>query len=312
MKRSTKATTLFDLKEEYLKAKERSFQTGLNSQDGINKSKNLRDIIHYGKKEKDENERKRKMKYQKRQKRLEMTEKEEADLAKSQSHLEAKSRLYDKLKGVDNDELREKCLVDFSQKEYVEKDDRDEAESMDYNEAKNYDHEYIEELPETSTHFSHVDHGEVRSKGVGFYTFSQNTETRAQQMEFLESMRESTEKSREMFITQRKQREREKLEWLNRIRKKRGLVLWDVLPNAKPEPVTEEYQAMPQPMTKDMEEPAVNIEELFMRKDQSLWEKRVDTLRDERVMDFAPTYDGPIDEESDEILNFISMVRKQS
>jgi len=307
MKRSTKATTLFDLKDEYLKAKEKSFKTGLNNDQNGNKSKSLRDIIQYGKKEKDENDRKLKEKHQKRQKKLAMTEKEEADLAKSHSLLEAKSRLYDKLKGVDNDELREKCLVDFSQKEYVAKDDRDEAETMDYNEARNYE----EEQPESSsTHFAHVDHGEVRSKGVGFYTFSQDTETRAQQMEFLEDMRESTERSREMFITQKKQRDKEKLDWLNRIRKKKGWALWDSLPGAQPEDnVTESHHVIARPV---QEEEKVSIEEFFLRKDQSLWEKRVENLRDERVMDFAPTYDGPIDEESDEILNFISMVRKHT
>jgi hypothetical protein len=68
---------------------------------------------------------------------------------------------------------------------------------------------------------------------------------------------------------------------------------------------------------------AKSIEEKFLIREQTLWERKVEELRNEREMEFAPVYDTygsqtssmveddneDYGEEDDAIVNFISFVR---
>ena len=326
MSSTKKATTLFNLKDEYLKAK----QEIDNSNQGSS-NKKIKDIIQYKKVENDKKAAGKSAKQRKRDARLALTEREEEDLARSKSVLEAKSAVYDKLLNKVGDSS-EHILVDFSQK-------RAEGHPTSYNTSPTIISRDEEEPTPDEVHFANVDHGEVRSKGVGFYNFSEDPETRKQQMEFLDSMRETTERSRELFLAAKNKRRQEKLDRLNRLRKRLGLVPLVCLPNEELEEVElepyEEYKDegvkeeggtsnFIQPGTTNKEKPNLerSIEEKFLLREQSLWEKKVEDLRSEREMEFAPVYDTynafqssgqkEIDEESYEIVNFISFVRRNT
>jgi len=337
MSSTSKATTLFNLKDEYLKAKS---DTDKTSNQASNNHKKLKDIIHYKKAEKDKRLAEKTAKQRKRAERLALTEKEEQDLANSRSILEAKSAVYDKLLQRDG-ESSENILVDFSQK-------RIEGQEIpfDYKSKPRYSDDQKVDVDEVEVeydevHLSNVDKGEIRTKGVGFYSFSKDPEIRRQQMDFLNSMRESTEKSREIFLATKKKRKQEKLDRLNRLRKRLDMTPLTVLPNEKSvaqgdinsnevedvsnlnsnAPANSQAQSSNNP-TKPMNV-AKSIEEKFLIREQTLWERKVEELRNEREMEFAPVYDTygsqtssrvednneDFGEEDDAIVNFISFVR---
>ena len=77
MSSTSKASTLFNLKDEYLKAKS---DTNKSTAQGPNNHKKLKDIIHYNKEEKDKRQAERNAKQRKREERLALTQKEKQDL----------------------------------------------------------------------------------------------------------------------------------------------------------------------------------------------------------------------------------------
>ena len=344
MSSTSKASTLFNLKDEYLKAKS---DTNKSTAQGPNNHKKLKDIIHYKKEEKDKRQAERNAKQRKREERLALTQKEKQDLENSRSILEAKSAVYDKLLKRDG-ESSENILVDFSQK-------RIEGHEIPFDytsRTRNYDENSVpvdeSEAEYDEIHLSNVDKGEIRSKGVGFYSFSKDPETRKQQMDFLNSMRESTEKSREIFQATKTKRKQEKLDRLNRLRKRLNMDPLTVLPNEesveddKLDPDVSEIVPQPEPNSTANSQSSQpldvgkSIEEKFLIREQTLWEKKVEELRNEREMEFAPVYPGQLypgnydapvypgnndagrteeqelDEEDDAIVNFISFVRQNT
>jgi len=336
MTSTSKVTTLFNLKDEYLKAKLETRSSESAQPSG--KRKKLKDIINYKKEEKDKKSLEKAAKEKKRAARLALTEAEANDLARSRSVLEAKSAVYDKL-SRQVDDVSTSVLVDFSQKK--PQDNTGASIAFDYNATsrRNYSQEDGPEVEEIQgpdeIHFANVDHGEVRSKGVGFYSFSDDPLTRTQQMDFLKSMRDSTERSRELYLTAKNKRRQEKVDRLNRIRKRMNLEPIERLPNEKDEteqveaPLLEENTIMPSANTVPTENIAKTIEEKFLKREKTLWEKKVDELRGEREINFAPTYtpnqqrdvaqeyrmeeeEEEINEEDDAIVNFISFVRRNT
>lgn len=342
MASTSKATTLFNLKDEYLKAK---LDTKLSSQTSSNHKK-LKDIIHYKKAEKEKRLAEKDAKLKKRAARLALTEQEEQNLAKSRSILEAKTAVYDKLLHQEGDSS-ENILVDFSQK-------RSEGHTksqiaFDYDSKPAHSDETASILDEPSfesdeVHLSNVDKGEIRTKGVGYYSFSKDPEIRKQQMDFLNSMRESTERSRELFLSAKKKRKQDKLERINRLRKRLDMSPLTVLPNDKPddeaelendvtqtdsrisEITSDNKQSQAHSSTKPLPSPDIgkSIEEKFLIREQTMWERKVEELRNEREMEFAPVYDTynsrsqvnigeeELDDEDDAIVNFISFVRRNT
>lgn len=323
MASNSKATTLFNLKEEYLAAKHSTRTPAA----GTNTHKKLKDIIHYTPRDvtklKNKKQREREARERRRAARLALTEQEQEDLARSRSVLEAKTAVYDKLLRHKGD-TSENVLVDFSQKRADREDDDQEGPSVeisyDYdNPAPRPYHEHHQpDLGPDEVHLSNVDKGEVRSKGVGFYTFSTDSQTRKQQMEFLNSMRESTERSRELYRVAKEKKRQQKIERLNRLRKRLNLAPIDRLPGEK-EPVEEApvesetvpTESDPAPAQPD---PVKSLEEKFLVRERSMWERKVEELRGEREMEFAPRYGGEeeeeeLGEEDEAIVNFISFVR---
>lgn len=358
MSSNKKATTLFNLKDEYLKAKQEVHNANLVP----TSNKKIKDIIQFKKEEKVKKTTEKSSKQRRRDARLALTEQEEQDLAKSKSKLEAKSAVYEKLLNKAGEECSENILVDFSQK-------RSEEVNTDTSSALGSGGTPLPEevRGDDEVHFANVDHGEVRSKGVGFYTFSEDPVTRKQQMEFLNSMRETTERSRELFLAGKRKKREEKLGRINRLRGRLGMESLVFLPGESEEQVVEpdeedghvttEGQGGNDGVTdsndahsKTVERvpnitagrgliPGKSIEEQFLQREQSLWEKRVEELRNEREMEFAPYYQtdnvthshirnnashsrgnnedssmrqDDIDEESSEIVNFISFVRRNT
>ena len=341
MSSTSKATTLFNLKDEYLKAKS---DTNKSVAQGSNNHKKLKDIIHYKKAEKEKRLAEKNAKQRRRAERLALTEKEEQDLANSRSILEAKSAVYDKLLQRDG-ESSDSILVDFSQKRidgheipFDYKSKANHSNNEDYRERVDDSEPEYDEI-----HLSHVDKGEIRTKGVGFYSFSKDSETRKQQMDFLNSMRESTERSREIFLATKKKRKQEKLERLNRLRKRLDMTPLTILPNEKSEDNdavdsndNENASNSNSKALVDAQDRSSNpnhpsdvtksIEEKFLIREQTLWEKKVEELRNEREMEFAPVYDTydssravrtdeddeDLGEDDDAIVNFISFVRQNT
>eukprot|EP00116_Pleurobrachia_bachei_P002045 sb/3462307/ len=305
---TNRATTLFNLREEYLKAKQST--TRSSSDQGSSKQRKLKDIIQYRKEVKDKKQAERDAKQRKREARLALTVEEESALARSKSVLEAKTAAYDKLIRDSHREASESVLVDFSQKR---SDGQDKvAIAYDYNNPSASKYRDVDGninegvVGPDEVHFANVDHAEVRSKGVGFYSFSEDTSVRAEQMEFLNSMRETTEKSKEIFEAVKLKRRQEKLDRLNRLRKRLNMSPpLDMLPREvlKEEgedekidkvQLTEEADKVRREEEEKRRQTAVgrSIEEKFLVKEKTLWEKKVEQLREEREMDFAPVYNG--------------------
>ena len=329
MTSTSKAATLFNLKDEYLKAKS---DTNKSVAQGPSNHKKLKDIIQYKKAEKEKRLAERSAKQRKREQRLALSEKEEQDLANSRSILEAKSAVYDKLLQRDGD-ASENILVDFTQKRMEGHEIPFDYNSRPSKTEKNVSDDRAGSEPEyDEIHLSHVDKGEIRSKGVGFYSFSKDPETRRQQMDFLNSMRESTERSREIFLASKQKRKKEKLDRLNRLRKRLEMSPLEKLPNERSEDNAIETDDVNDQAARDTEivtnaqnvDIGKSIEEKFLIREQTLWEKKVDELRNEREMEFAPVYGtgGPskltveeeeeLGEEDDAIVNFISFVRRNT
>ena len=328
MTSTSKAATLFNLKDEYLKAKS---DTNKSVAQGPSNHKKLKDIIQYKKAEKEKRLAERSAKQRKREQRLALSEKEEKDLANSRSILEAKSAVYDKLLQRDGD-ASENILVDFTQKRIEGHEIPFDYNSRPSQTEKNVSDDRARSEPDyDEIHLSHVDKGEIRSKGVGFYSFSKDPETRRQQMDFLNSMRESTERSREIFLASKQKRKKEKLDRLNRLRKRLEMSPLEQLPNERSEDSAIETndannqaapgtEIVPNAQNVDI---GKSIEEKFLKREQTLWEKKVEELRNEREMEFAPVYGpgGPsrlseeeeeLGEEDDAIVNFISFVRRNT
>merc|ERR1712025_218077 len=121
-------------------------------------------------------------------------------------------------------------------------------------------------------------------------------------MDFLNSMRESTERSREIFLASKQKRKKEKLDRLNRLRKRLEMAPLENLPNEKldEDKIDTEInnQSVPGKNIDDIPQNVDigrSIEEKFLIREQTLWEKKVEELRNEREMEFAPVYDtgGP-------------------
>ena len=329
MTSTSKAATLFNLKDEYLKAKSDSNKSVAQ---GPSHHKKLKDIIQYKKAEKEKRIADRSAKQRKREQRLALSEEEEKDLANSRSILEAKSAVYDKLLQRDGD-ASENILVDFTQKRIEGHEIPFDYNSRPSQIEKKFSDGRMESEPEyDEIHLSHVDKGEIRSKGVGFYSFSKDPETRRQQMEFLNSMRESTERSREIFLASKQKRTKEKLGRLNRLRKRLEMSPLEKLPNERSEvhaiktdnvinQAAPDTEVVANAQNIDMEK---SIEEKFLIREQTLWKKKVEELRNEREMEFAPVYgaDGSgrstveeeeeFGEDDDAIVNFISFVRRNT
>ena len=325
MSNSASSTTLFNLKDEYLKAK-KEVLTASDNLSGSSKRKKIQDIIRYKYDEKAKRAASKNARAEKRAAKIAMTAEEEESLRRSATILEAKSSIYEKLSIGSKSELPDNILVDFSQKKSLDKSIDINYSNSNIPSQSYYEGEVKEDMDEV--YFSNIDNGEVRSKGVGFFAFSKDVNIRKQQMAFLNSMRESTEMSRKAFLASKQKQEKEKLNRLNRLRKKHNLSPLERLPGSKPETVNEgsdtenQDEISADERLQSDKSVTETLEDAFMKRQKTLWEERVEELRNERDAEFAPYYQGGVsnnvtddideeelDEDSEAILNFIETVK---
>ena len=134
-------------------------------------------------------------------------------LAIAQQKLEAKSKIYEKMKSGEMEDVENiygetKFLVDFQQKVFDERDsDGDSGDDSLKNDRPTSIYEADEEFREKQrekweaeqkelldgpVHYENIKFDEIRDLGTGYYAFSKNEEERKKQMEELQKLRNQT------------------------------------------------------------------------------------------------------------------------
>lgn len=186
-------------------------------------------------------------------------------LEKSRLKLEEKSKLYDRIRYGDVDdvspEILNNILVDFDRKDWNEEKQmydlppREQAQ-IEKNSAKKrvyvdefgrtrqideeqvaLNHDSIDDLvtslrPQDTEAFEdeiirdahYDDSGEIRTKGVGFYRFSQNEADRQSQMNDLTALRQNTLESRTQLMVMKEKRRQMKEARLKKVEERRSRV----------------------------------------------------------------------------------------
>jgi len=157
-------------------------------------------------------------------------------LAKARQKLEAKSKIYDKMKSGEMEDLENiygetKFLVDFQKKAFEDNNDSDhDVENESSKPARptsiyEADEEFREkqrekweaeqkELLDGPVHYENIKFDEIRDLGTGYYAFSKNEEERKKQMEELQKLRNETiniQKKKELLQQRRKNKLQERL-----------------------------------------------------------------------------------------------------
>ncbi|KII66183.1 Coiled-coil domain-containing protein 174 [Thelohanellus kitauei] len=222
-----------------------------------------------------------------------LTEPESDKLKEVQEKLDAKSRLYDKLKedakkGIKHDKLSDAgILVDFDKKAYEDKEptffDIIQSAEAEHREKMNLkweeEREKLKEKPAGQHHYQDVIITRARRWLLSFST----EEDRSKQMELLNTLRKDTIGARERNMQIKEKRERAMAERISKIRKRKGLPEIEEKPEPQlPEKISidEEIEEIIQDSKKD---------EYYETLSSKLRKYQDDTEEyDERPDEFAP------------------------
>lgn len=158
-------------------------------------------------------------------------------LAKACQKLEAKSKIYDKMKTGEMEDFENiygetKFLVDFQKKTLESEESLDQPPTSSIYEADEAYREKLhekweaeqQELLDGPVHYENIKFDEVRDLGTAYYAFSKNEEERKKQMADLQEMRNKTKEIQNKKEQLQLKRKAALQERLNKVkRKKMGL-----------------------------------------------------------------------------------------
>ncbi|XP_057300125.1 coiled-coil domain-containing protein 174-like [Hydractinia symbiolongicarpus] len=155
-------------------------------------------------------------------------------LAKARQKLEAKSKIYDKMKSGEMEDFENiygetKFLVDFQKKTLESEESLDQPPTSSIYEADEAYREKLhekweaeqQELLDGPVHYENIKFDEVRELGTAYYAFSKNEEERKKQMEDLQKMRNKTKEIQNKKEQLQLKRKAALQERLNKVKKKK-------------------------------------------------------------------------------------------